>query len=447
MTATLRDALRQCRFFGDAVSSADASDVDWLAAVLCARCTNVGRRFEYRLAPWTAPVRRLPTSQFDDFLLITQGPNGTVPHFVVDRPDEANCAGNETSAAAAAACYSQSGETIGALEAFENVLVHHGTLKKLRCGCVRDRSEPLVNDKLTALQNSKSASSSSNVVAYARVVYIDAPQADSFQHFIDAYLPKLAVAWPLLIDRTTRIFAPLPYPGDSSMVGQFLALFGLNRSRLVTDDVFVARQLFSACETPCVNDALFKTMHNMVLKRLASAAAAAANDSSSSSNNNMSRRPAVFTVSILDRIKGVHKNKGRELVNTRELIDALTAECANGTVCATRCNVTVFNHLHYHSLAEVGAYFARVWFAVGPHGGALYNTLLMPQNATVIEVFPASLYRENLSKQVPWLLSSGFQQRYWRLHTDGDFARIRVDVDAVVTILRETCVTYRDAST
>lgn len=184
------------------------------------------------------------------------------------------------------------------------------------------------------------------------------------------------------------------------------------RERIITNRLFFAKTIISACRTPCVHGALFA--HARRLLRF---------DTRSVSNEIRD------LVVIFDRKPSTSANRGRMLANVTSLQTALQEACS-------WCRVEIFDHRQHKSLDNLLVYFARTIFAVGVHGGALYNSLLLAPNTTIVEIFPKVLYKSYLAKHITWLMASMFGHTYWRLHTDGGSDAITLNESRVANVLK-----------
>lgn len=342
--------------------------------------------FEHDFQPWCASL-----NQFDstDLQSITEsGAFGVVADFTHGK-----------------ACIEGS---TGEFEVFKNVVVDAGAIQRLRCGCrtlhhVRD-----VNDALRDAAGQRPHLSSLSF--YDVVILAGAPESWAFQHFIDGALPKLVSALALMPRAKVFLFE---MPKVASIAYQLLTrILDGDHTRIITERVFFASTLVSACRVPCVHETLFAQARQVVLN-----GAPVVPDA---------QRDLVI---IFDRQAGTARNGGRTLADVQSLKSALEQSCPT-------CRVEIFDHRKHTSLDELIAYFSHSIFAVGPHGGALYNSLMLAANTTVVEIFPRVLYGTQMSTHITWLMASMFGLQYWRVHTEGVAKDILVDVERIAQILK-----------
>lgn len=295
----------------------------------------------------------------------------------------------------------------GDIELFHNRMVDSSKLIGLRCGCRPRKPEPEIRDWFL---DPRSLQRNYDQPVHDTVIFAAAPDSRSFQHFIDGVLPKLALTLSLF--PTAKIFVlEMPAPQSTAMQILLRLVDGVSE-RIVKDRQFFCRTLILSCHTPCLHRMPFVLSRKLLRF-----------DVSHGAQRNL--------VLFFDRPPGVALNGGRRLNNPQRLIDTLRRACAH-------CRVETFDHRRHTSLDNLQAYLADAIFVVGVHGGAFYNTLILPHNTTVVEIFPTVLYRSNLAKHITWLLSSIYGHTYYRLHTDGHSDDIVFDEARVATILKAT---------
>lgn len=369
------------------------------------------RSLRYRLRPWNAPFFSLAATAALNTRLI--GHAHTIAHDAVNGTavcDAFMRARLEQDVLARSVvrtdfCFHTSGETEGSIDVFFNASVR-SLAHAARCGCIRGSSG--ASDVVAQLQSAPALGHADT--SHPIVVFLDVPDSRSFQHFIDGLLPKLVTAWPVL-RRPDAVLAFRPAAAHD-FVSQLLDRLNITARRRIEPPRAPVPLLVTTCRTPCVHPDIFGTAQQL-----------------------LGIVPSRHKTDIIFLDRPLHDKRlhgGRAVQNSREVLTMLNETCAR-----SRCRVRVFDHKQFSSIDGVIDFFARAWIVVGPHGGALYNTLFIPPSAVVIEIFPVALYQAKLSQRITWLLSSVFGHRYYRITSSpaADESSIRVNVTEVRLII------------
>lgn len=228
------------------------------------------------------------------------------------------------------------------------------------------------------------------------------PDGHTFQHFVDGVLPKLvqllnAVRQPDLSDVRFVLFAP-----RDGIIREILRRIGIADDRLM----FVPTSMDYLIESPVIVDTCVAPALHPLLLRGAQRLLRLSSPGSSSSS---------IVVLLTRRLS---RNRGRRMINEREVIQMLTDEFGNRLV--------VFRGQHV--LSDVMALFQRAAVVIGIHGGAMYNLSFCSAGTVVVELMPVTgdgLMLRRLSHSIFWRMADALGQKYWRLYIrahsdDGD---------------------------
>lgn len=246
------------------------------------------------------------------------------------------------------------------------------------CGFTSSRESFILNENSTQ-QNQ-----------YKRIAIALAPEAWSWQHFMQDVMPKIwfilnAVGGAQNIEND-RVFL-LPTARDSIIyeIMRFLRLSYTVEPTLPTQMVYVEDALI-ACKVPGVHPVLWQGIHSLLYVR----------------------QPATPQAVVISRRNSVN---GRQEPNTIELLDSLglkmpVQEFVGG------------------SLVQAQTQLGGVSLMIGSQGGGLFNLMFMPSAACVIEnqahdVFHGiSINPGNV--EMFYLIATGVGQAYWRIVSESD---------------------------
>jgi hypothetical protein len=121
------------------------------------------------------------------------------------------------------------------------------------------------------------------------------------------------------------------------------------------------------------------------------------------------------------------RNRGRRLLNEREIIDELNRRFGTSRVVLypgrTDLGRSTVRDMRHLDLSTARRLFAAARLVVGVHGGAFYNVVMAPVNCNVVEIMPLvesggsdRSVPPGLAHTIVWRMSSALGHSYWRLY-------------------------------
>ena len=124
---------------------------------------------------------------------------------------------------------------------------------------------------------------------------------------------------------------------------------------------------------------------------------------------------------------GAH-NPGRKIINLREVTQFLRSKSKKFKVFPGPMNLTMSKK-----------YFSRAKVVIGVHGGAMYNHIFAPKDATIVEYLgmPKSAITMRLSDTIIWRMSQNCDQRFYRVREEREISsgNIRVNISKLENLL------------
>lgn len=247
------------------------------------------------------------------------------------------------------------------------------------------------------------------LVAVPRSCPILYMEGGSFQHFVDGNMPKILQVLPLL----TRAHHPytLVTPRiKNRIVREMLEEMGVFH-------VFTYRPKTCIVSTEKVNTCITPPLHPYFFQLA----------------RTIFRISEQRTSNLTDVVIFVRKSR-RRIQNEHEVLESLRARFGS--------HLKVLQHTDGLGLQDMITLLKNTKILIGVHGGALYNLLFCPANATVIEILPVlpnGAPIPHISSRIFWAMSVMLGQTYWRLHQEVVNRRhdLNVDIDALHDILNK----------
>ena len=235
------------------------------------------------------------------------------------------------------------------------------------------------------------------------------PNANSFQHFLDGVLPKLAQVYELLQHPNVTIMLYRPW---DRIIEEMLDKLGISDNKVFYYDrgYYTAQYLINTCITPPLHPKLWMRGRSLLgVKTL------------SDSNMNL--------VILLTR--NLNRNPGRHMTNFEEVERFLSNRYGD--------NFLVFKGRN--DLGRSMDVFSKARIVIGVHGGAFYNIMFSPSGTNVVEVMPTdqagNVVPENLAHTIVWQMATMMEQSYWRIGESPQTARgdVRIHLTKLQKVL------------
>jgi Glycosyltransferase 61 len=242
---------------------------------------------------------------------------------------------------------------------------------------------------------------------YARVVVALAPEAWSWQHFMQDIMPKVWFTMQAVGGAQAMALRPfmLPPARDSIVLEilEYLHLSYVEEPTYPLTRVCVSNGIIT-CKIPGMHPRLWKGVHSLLSV------------------------PPVRPPDIAVLLSRKNARNGRQDTNFDELQSTLERDHVP------------FSIFEGGSLREVQTLFSRAYMVIGSHGGGFMNIFFAPQQACVIEhqehgVLMGTTVQSN-NAEMFYVIATGIGQPYWRLvaNPDQGFA---FDVDKIAQAVAE----------
>lgn len=281
-----------------------------------------------------------------------------------------------------------------------------GRIRVIRDGAIRRYQEcssvTTVDDYFQRSQRTKVAGSEGPETPLCPLLV---PDGHTFQHFVDGVLPKLVQLLSAAVNQTSlSVVRFVLFSPRDGIIREILRRIGITDDRLMfvptsMDYVIESAVIVDTCVAPSLHPLLLRGAQRLL--RLSS-------PGSTSSSSSI--------VVLLTR--KLSRNRGRRMINEREVIQLLTDEFG--------ARLVVFRGQHV--LSDVIALFQRAAVVIGVHGGAMYNLSFCSAGTVVVELMPVTAegaMLRRLSHSIFWRMADALGQNYWRMYIrahsmDGD---------------------------
>lgn len=211
------------------------------------------------------------------------------------------------------------------------------------------------------------------------------PASDSFQHFVDGVLPKIAQSYELL--RAWNVTLLIYAPKDPIIREIYQALHFPTRHLLSykTGD-YVSDFQINTCITPPMHPVLWQKIRTLL------------------------EVPSAVSNSASDVVLFVRKTNARSIQNLKQVTNYLTARYSS--------RFKVINR-GLHDLESAKEAMSSAGVIIGVHGGAFYNMLFAPPKTAIVEVMPMSKKGATaprmLAHTIIWRVAQSMGHNYWRV--------------------------------
>ena len=245
------------------------------------------------------------------------------------------------------------------------------------------------------------------------------PDSNTFQHFVDGVLPKLAQIHEIITHTQINITYLFYRPRDK-IIHEMLDKIGIPPDRIAFYDggYLSAKLLLNTCVTPPIHPTLWKTSRNLLRV------------------DDRLKEPGKNTLVIL-LTRSNSRNIGRRILNMADTTSFLRRKYGS--------DLHIFQG--GHTLAEAMSIFSKAAIVIGTHGGAFYNLIFCPASTKVIEILPVneegSPVPDHVAHTIIWQMAEVMNQTYLRLsqraHNDkGDVYLPRDRLLRALHVLDET---------
>ena len=237
------------------------------------------------------------------------------------------------------------------------------------------------------------------------------PNANSFQHFLDGVLPKLAQL------QASAAFSGVTYlihrPWDRNIYDIIKLIDMRNNSIAFYDGGYITSDyLINTCTTPPLHPRLFEQVRDMLSYGY---------KQSVSTNDR----------SVILLTRGGARNGGRTMLNNNAVVNFLRQRYGNMLIIF-RGNLP---------FSESVSLFGGAKLVIGVHGGAFYNILLARSKLHVVEIMPVTdkgdVVPSYLGHTIIWSIADMLNHTYWRLNAtpQNKLGSVVVDIVKLANIL------------